>query len=248
MEQVPPIKISDVSFSFGPTPVLKDISLVVEQEDFLGLIGPNGGGKTTLLKIILGLLEPDQGTVEIYGKRPERARRLIGYVPQRSDIDFDFPISVLEVVLMGRLTKRGLGRRYTAQDREICREALRQVGAERFESRHISHLSGGQRQRVMIARAIASRPRLLLLDEPASSVDPGWQEAFYGLLQELNKEVAVVLVTHDVGIISSYVDKLACINTRLTYHGSPEGGMKCLVDIYEHPVHLLSHKKHKHDD
>lgn len=235
------VSFQDVSFSYQNVAVLENVNLTIEKNDFLGVIGPNGGGKTTLLKLILGLLKPDNGTIQVFGESPKKGRKFIGYIPQLFSFDFDFPISVMEVVMMGRLGKRGLGKRYNKRDIQICLEALKNVGMEQFTHRQISELSGGQRQRVFIARALATEPKLLLLDEPVSSIDAQWQNAFYEMLRKLNEDIAIVLVTHDVGVISTYIDKIACVNGKVYYHGSTKDGVARIPEMYQCPVELLVH-------
>jgi zinc transport system ATP-binding protein len=236
------VNIQHVFFSYGEAPVLEDVNIEIKQKDYLAIIGPNGGGKTTILKLILGLLKPNRGTVRVFGKFPKEVRKLIGYLPQNFTFDFDFPMSVMEVVLMGRLGKRGVGKRYTGTDIQICLRALKKVGMEQLKNREIGNLSGGQMQRVFIARALTTEPRLLLLDEPVSSIDTKWQQTFYELLDELNKEIAIVLVTHDIGVISTYIDKIACVNKKLYYHGSKKEGMHKISELYECPVQLITHE------
>jgi zinc transport system ATP-binding protein len=238
------VSLQDVSFSYQDVAVLENVNLTIEGNDFLGIIGPNGGGKTTLLKLILGLLKPDKGVIQVFGESPKKGRKSIGYIPQLFSFDFDFPISVMEVVLMGRLGKRGLGRRYSKGDIQICLEALIKVGMEQFTHRQISELSGGQRQRVFIARALATEPKLLLLDEPVSSIDAQWQSAFYEMLRTLSEEIAIVLVTHDVGVISTHIDKIACVNGKVYYHGSTKDGLARITEMYQCPVELLVHGLH----
>lgn len=246
MEDNDIIEINHVYFSYDEVPVLQDVNITIKERDFLAIIGPNGGGKTTILKLVLGLLEPDKGTIRVFGRTPRQARRLIGYLPQQFTFDFDFPISVMEVVLMGRLGKRGMGKRYTRADIDVCMRALQQVGMEDYRETEIGNLSGGQRQRVLIARALTSEPRLLLLDEPVSSVDTQWQQSFYELLHDLNKEIAVIIVTHDISVISAYVDKIACLNRKLYYHGSKKEGVHKISELYECPVQLLTHGSSHH--
>jgi zinc transport system ATP-binding protein len=248
------VNLEHVFFSYGGVPVLEDINISIKQNDFLAIIGPNGGGKTTILKLILGLLEPDSGTITVFGKTPQEARKYIGYLPQHFSFDFDFPITVMDVVSMGRLGKRGLAKRYTKTDIEKCLGALDRVGMETLREREIGKLSGGQRQRVFIARALATEPKLLLLDEPVSSIDTQWQQSFYELLQKLNREIAIILVTHDISVISTYIDKMACLNKKLYYHGSKKEGLLKLAELYECPVQLISHEPSRstateqHDD
>jgi zinc transport system ATP-binding protein len=235
------VELKNVFFSYEDSPVLEDVNLSIYERDFLGIIGPNGGGKTTLLRIILGLLKPDIGIVKVFSKSPKEGRRSIGYIPQSLNYDYDFPMSVMEVVMMGRLGRKGLWRRYTGRDRQLCAEALDKVGMAQFRGRQIGNLSGGQRQRVFIARALATEPQMLLLDEPVSSLDATWQESFYEMLRDLNSKLAIVLVTHDVSVVSMYIDKIACVNGRLYYYGSTRDGVEKISGMYECPVKLLVH-------
>ncbi|MBD3203212.1 ATP-binding cassette domain-containing protein [Candidatus Woesearchaeota archaeon] len=248
------IELKGVYFSYGDTLVLENANFVVENKDFFALIGPNGGGKTTVLKLILGLIKPQRGKIQVMGKRPENAHKFIGYVPQIIKFDFDFPISVMEVVLMGRLVKKGLIQRYDKKDRDVCRDALEKVGMKDFEDRLIGNLSGGQRQRILLARALAAEPKILLLDEPLSSIDSTWQNRFYKLMDEINNEKTILLVTHDISAVSTYVDKIACVNRKLFYQGTKKEGMEKLSEMYKCPVEILTHKvphrhlkEHKHD-
>jgi zinc transport system ATP-binding protein len=235
------VEMHGVSFSYGTMPVLDNIDMTIYANDFLGIIGPNGGGKTTTLKLILGLVHPSSGTVTVFGKTPEEGRRSIGYIPQLLEFDRDFPVTVLDVVLMGRLGARGLFRRYSGNDVAIADEALERVGMADSRNRRVGDLSGGERQRVFIARALTARPRLLLLDEPLSGIDTKWQNSFYDLLRDLNEEITIVLVTHDVGALSTYVDKVACLNCKLYYHGSTQEGIEHLVETYQCPIELIAH-------
>lgn len=234
-----------VSFSYDGIMVLEDINLTLYERDFLTIIGPNGGGKTTVLKLILGLLKPTTGTIAVFGGKPQHARAKIGYLPQHLVSEFDFPISAQEVVLMGRLGRTGPGHHYSKKDVDIALNALDNVGMRNYRDTAMGHLSGGQRQRVFIARALATEPQLLLLDEPVSSVDTKWQQSFYNLLVELNKRIAIVLVTHDIGVVSTYIDKIACLNVQLFYHGSKKEGMHKIAELYECPVQLISHDTSK---
>ena len=206
------IRVSNLSAGYGTEPVIQDINFSVKENDFFGIIGPNGGGKSTLLKVILGLLEPMKGTVLVYGKSPKIGRKHIGYVPQYAEHDKAYPISVGDVVLMGRRSVRGSSPWYSAEDKKAAAEALKTVKMAEYKNRHISGLSGGQRQRVFVARALVSHPKILLLDEPTASVDQDMQESLYKLLKELNKKIAIVLVTHDIGVVSSYVTRVSCMN------------------------------------
>jgi len=233
------ISLKNVWVSFSGTTVLEDITLSVEESDFLAIIGPNGSGKTTLLKVVLGLVRPDEGTVEVFGTTPVEGRKLIGYLPQRTNFDPSFPISVFDAVLMGRY--RGLFKGYTADDRALADKALGTVGLIEHRDRQIGELSGGQMKRAFIARALVREPRLLILDEPMASIDPEMQKSFYDMLSELRKTMAVVLVTHDVGVISTHVDQIACVSKRIFYHGSAEEGLSEIEKAYKCPVDLVSH-------
>ena len=235
------VRLEDVWVQYNGVPILEGINLAIEQDDFLGIIGPNGGGKTTLLKIILGLISPSRGKVSVLGKPPEKSRSKIGYVPQHNLFDRDFPISVGDVVLMGRYGKSGLFRRYSSEDRRATQDALQTVGMLDYKERQMGKLSGGELQRIFIARALVAEPKLLLLDEPTASVDPAMQTEFYELLEKLKKQMAIVLVSHDISAISIYVDKLACLNRQLHYHGSKEITPEILEATYKCPVQMIAH-------
>jgi zinc transport system ATP-binding protein len=222
--------------------VLEDINLSVYEGDFIGLIGPNGGGKTTLLKVLLGLLPPTRGKVHVLGLPVQEGRRMIGYVPQAVEFDREFPISVWDVARMGRLGQRRLLQRYTTEDDAIVAKALHQVELYDLRRRPIGDLSGGQRQRAYIARALATQPKVLLLDEPTSSVDPQVSTGIYELLQQLNDQgVTILLVSHDIGVISSYVKTVGCLNRRLFYHGGEEITTDMLELAYQCPIDLIAH-------
>ena len=235
------VTLEDVWVHYNGVPALEGVSLSIEQDDFLGIIGPNGGGKTTLLRVILGLIAPSRGRVSVMGEPPEKSRTNVGYVPQQNLFDRDFPISIWDVVLMGRYGRTGLLRRYGSKDRRIAREALETVGMLDFRGRQIGKLSGGEQQRVFIARALVAEPRLLLLDEPTASVDSAMQTEFYELLARLKKRMAIVLVSHDISAVSVYVDKIACLNHELFYHGSKEIGTEVLEATYKCPVQMIAH-------
>ena len=235
------VELTDVWAAYDGAAVLEEINLTVYENDFLSIIGPNGGGKTTLLKVIAGLVTPLRGTVRVFGENPARVRRLLGYVPQFSNFDRNFPITVFEVVLMGRLGRTGLVRRFSAEDREKALRALAAVEMAEFRDRPVGSLSGGQQQRVLIARALAGEPKLLLLDEPAAGVDAPRQAGLYELLQKLQAEMAIVLVTHDIGAVSAHVEKVACLNRRLFYHHSREILPGELDAAYRCPVDLIAH-------
>ena len=235
------INLDHVWVQYDSVSALEDISLTVFKRDFLGIIGPNGGGKSTLLKVLLGLVKPSNGKAAVFGSRPGKMSHKIGYVAQYHRFDRDFPINVWSVVLMGRLGYSALLRGYSANDRQAARDALERVGMGEYKKRHISELSGGQQQRVMVARALATNPEILLLDEPMSSVDTSVQKGFYELLEDLNKQMAIIMVSHDITAVSLYVKKIACLNRRLYYHDSKELTAEDLHSAYECPVQLIAH-------
>ena len=250
------IELHDISFFYNNYPILADVNLKVEEQDFLAIIGPNGSGKTTLLKIILGILNPAQGTVRAFGKTPLEAAGLLGYVPQDTGLNKDFPISVQDVALMGRLGRRGRERRYTSEDRALARRVLEQVGMWEYRDRPIGKLSGGQRQRVLIARALTVEPKILLMDEPTAGVDAQFQTDLYDLLKKLNATITIVVVSHDMSVLSGYINSVACLNRTLYYHESGEITEEVLHSAYQCPVDLIVHggvphrvlRKHDHED
>ncbi|MFW6048418.1 MAG: metal ABC transporter ATP-binding protein [Candidatus Natronoplasma sp.] len=237
------IKMKNVSVSLGNQIVLKDVDVSLDEGTFLGIIGPNGGGKTTLLKLLLGLITPEQGKIRIYGKSPSRINDRVGYVPQYSNFDAQFPISVWEVVLMGRVGELGWKPFYSKKDKKIAKRSLKMVDMQEYKDRQISELSGGQQQRVLIARALATEPKILLLDEPTASIDEKIQTSIYELLRNLNekKNMTIILVSHDIGVISSYVNEVACLNKYLIYHDSDELTSEMMEASYECPVDLVAH-------
>jgi zinc transport system ATP-binding protein len=237
----PIIEIHNVWFSFNGHPVLREVNLAVPRGDFLVVIGPNGGGKTTLLKLMLGLLQPDCGTVRIFGLSPGKAAHRIGYVPQNVHINKTFPVSVLDVVLMGRLRIGKGWSRHTRQDHLAAQEALEQMRVWEYRDRRIGELSGGQLQRVFIARALVSGPDALFLDEAMASIDVHSRGEFYDVLKDLNRTVTIVAVSHDLMILSSHVKSVACVNGELHHHDSGEITQEMLDSVYQCPVDLVAH-------
>ncbi len=234
------IKLSGITAGYRKSnPVIQDIDLKVPEFDFLAIIGPNGGGKTTLLKVILGLLTPLKGKALVLGRSPEKARSEIGYVPQVIP-DKSFPITVIDVVLMGRLRNSKLFSRFSDHDRELAEISLNRLGIADLAGIGMNSLSGGQKQRVLIARALAGDPEILLLDEPAASVDQNTQESFFNLLAELNSRMTIVLVTHDVGAVSAHIKNIACINRTLVSHGETLSS-EAVAKAYGCPFELISH-------
>jgi zinc transport system ATP-binding protein len=235
------VKLENIWAHYDGAAALEAVNLSIKQDDFLGIIGPNGGGKTTLLKVILGLIKPTSGKVIVLGGTPQRNRKFIGYVAQNSLFDHDFPISVQDVVLMGRYGKVGFVKRLSDDDRKAALKALLTVEMIDYKDKQIGRLSGGEQQRVLIARALVAEPKMLLLDEPTTGVDMPMQTEFYELLARLKHSMSIVLVSHDISAVSVYVDKIACLNHQLYYHGSKEVGPEILEATYKCPVQMIAH-------
>jgi len=242
------LKIEDLSFTYDRERVLADVSLTVNARDYIGIIGPNGGGKTTLVKLILGLLKPQNGSISHSIDRSE-----IGYLPQGNAVDESFPITVREVIASG--LEHGLvpGVGMRKDEKRKVSEMLEKVGLNSLHKRSVGELSGGEFQRAMLARAIISSPSLLVLDEPDTHVDNKFEMELYKLLKDLNENMAILLVSHDIGMISPYIKSIACVNTNLHYHSSNEISEEQLK-VYNCPVEIISHgtiphrvmKEHKH--
>jgi zinc transport system ATP-binding protein len=248
----PVVDINGLWVSLNGDYILQEIDLKIQEGVFLGLIGPNGGGKTTLLQTILGLVKPSRGRVRVFGVPPghRRSRGRIGYLPQRAYADLSFPVTALDVAMMGRYSRVGLWRRPSAQDRQRVLEKLAAVEMDHLKDRPIGQLSGGEQQRVFIARALASEPSMLLLDEPTSGVDSKAQDAFYRFLGKLKQELSltIVLVSHDIGVIPYHTDEIACLNRELHLHGSCPDVLDgdVLRRVYGCEVELLVHGKIPH--
>lgn len=249
------VHIENLSVSYGQTPALTGVSLDIFEGEYLGIIGPNGGGKTTLLRSILGLIPKNSGTVQVFGENPKKKEVPLGYVPQFTALDRRFPITVYEVVLSGRL-KHGLSpmHRFSKDDKNAADDLLEKVGISGLKNRRISELSGGEFQKMLIARALAVNPMLLLLDEPTAGVDAASRQLIYKLLANLNKQITIILATHDLLAVSSEIKSLACLNGSLIYHGKPELRENVINSLYGCPVDLIAHgvphrvlKEHKED-
>jgi zinc transport system ATP-binding protein len=225
--------VNGVTFSYPSSPpVLQDVDLEIQPLDFLGLIGPNGGGKTTLLKVLLGLLEPQRGSVTVLGRRPREVSPRVGYVPQHTRIDLAVPAEVLDVVLMGRLARTSWGPRFRRADVAAALRALEVTGAADLGGRRFGELSGGQRQRILIARALAADAELLLLDEPTTGVDLHRERALFELLRRLNQRLPIVLVSHDVALVSSHLKRAAWVNRRVTCYPASELSPEVIENLY----------------
>ncbi|MGE7836974.1 metal ABC transporter ATP-binding protein [Viridibacillus arvi] len=252
MAQVPLIELKNVSFQYDYTQVLTNISLKVEQGDFLALLGPNGSGKSTMLKLILGLMKPTSGQIELFGQPANtfKKRELIGYVSQKSNsFNSGFPATVKEVVASGLTKKIGLFKRHLADQNEKVMQALRDVGMDGFANRNIGELSGGQQQRVFIARALVAEPKLLILDEPTVGIDHENVQSFYDMLANLNEhhKMTMILVTHDVDTVSNRISHVACLNQTIHFHGFKNDYDSLSDDQlnawYGHAVRKIHHTK-----
>lgn len=237
----PVISIQNLNFAYAGTPVLENIQLDIAAGDFVGIVGPNGGGKSTLLKLMLGLLQPDSGELQVFGQAPRRSVERIGYVPQYANFAKDFPISVWETVLLGRLTPRRWFGGHSQKDKQLAEQALRETEIWELRDRPIGALSGGQLQRVLMARALASQPDILLLDEPTASVDVRAEKTIFELLRHFNQRMTIVVVSHDVGFISDYVNRVACLNRKLVCHAVDQVNAHELEHLYGKHVHQLTH-------
>ncbi len=237
----PILELKDISAGYEHETILHHVDLKIFEHDFLGIIGPNGGGKTTLLKVILGLLKPFEGEV-IYAVPRQN---LFGYLPQNSRFDQRFPIDVTEVVLSGLMSEKGLYKPYSRSDKYKAWDLLEKYGMGAYKKASIGELSGGQMQRVFLCRAIISSPRILILDEPTTYVDSHFEKEFYAILEELNKSLTIVMVSHDLGTICSYVKTIACVNRSLHYHDSNRISEEQLQS-YNCPIELITHGKIPH--
>ena len=235
------LELSSVYAGYDNKVVLKNINLTINKTDFLGIIGPNGGGKTTLLKVILGLIKPIKGAV----KFSNIDNNLIGYLPQINTIDKKFPIPVCEVVLSGLMSHKKLFGRYRSEDKEKSKTLMEQMGILHLRNKNIGELSGGQLQRVFLCRAIISDPQILILDEPDTYVDSNFETELYGVLDKLNNRMAIIVVSHDVGTISSHVKTIACVNESLCYHDSNIINEEQLK-TYNCPIDLITHGEVPH--
>ncbi len=246
MKTKPVIDVSSLTFAYKIHSVINDVSFTISAGDYVGLVGPNGGGKSTLVKLILGLLKPQRGTIRLFGQiRPDiKTRARIGYVPQHVvQASGAFPTTVFEVVLSGRIAQRGIGRFLTTEDRKAAIEALRSVDLLDKKNDDVSTLSGGQRQRVFIARALAANPDILILDEPVTGVDSLSRDRFYAVLRDTNKKhnMTIILVSHDLDVIAQEAQMVLCINGTLTCHGKPNDikTMEHLKEMYGENVKFV---------
>ncbi len=235
------ISFEHVSYAYAHSNVLQDICLDIEAEEFFGVIGPNAAGKSTLLKLMLGLLKPDSGNISILGLTPKQASKQIGYVPQHPAFPRNFPINVGEVVLMGRLGKHRRMGGFSHHDRDIALESLSVVEMADLALTPIKELSGGQLQRMLIARALSCEPEILVLDEPTANIDMQAEENIFSLLKKYNEDMTIIVVSHDIAFISAYVNRVACLNTTLVCHETEAISGKTIEELYGSPVKMIHH-------
>ena len=244
MAQTPVITIEDMTFSYGGPPLMENVNLTIHNGEFVSVVGPNGGGKTTLVKLMLGLLRPIRGRIRVFDHRPDEVREQIGYVPQNVQLDPYFPVSVMDVVLMGRLGTTGQLGPYRSADRRAAFEALEQVRLRNECTKPFGALSGGQRQRVLIARALACNPQLLIMDEPTAHLDVHMEEEFYDLLRDLKQRLTMILVSHDIGVVSQLVETVICVYRKVDVHPTSELTGDLISQMYMGDVRMVRHDHH----
>lgn len=251
------IEINDLNYSYdNGTCVLKDVNLAIEKGESCCILGPNGGGKTTLLKLLLGFIKPDSGSIKILGEPVVNIRHKIGYMPQVQHVDSDFPVTVLEVVMFGTLN-RTAGSFFSRSKRDTAMEMLEKMNIGHLAGRIFSDISGGEKQRVLIARSLAAEPEILLLDEPTANIDPGAEEKFYETLEELRKKMTVITVSHDLGFVNRETDMIICVNRSVNIHRATDFTAETANEVYHHHVNLIKHdhacfchcqKEHEHHE
>lgn len=250
MSLIPAVQLDAVSFAYDGTRVVSDATICVHTGEFVCVVGPNGGGKTTLLKLVLGLLTPQQGTIHVLGRSPAEARPRIGYMPQQARLDPQFPVSVLDVVLMGRLGRAAAIGPFRRADREAAQSALRDVDLVDALHRPFASLSGGQQRRALIARALTCSPELLLLDEPTANLDMKIQREFYELLHRLHERMTILMVSHDFGFVSEHVQHVICVNRHVHVHPTTEITVDAISRLFGHAVRVIQHdreeSRHEH--
>lgn len=235
------IELANISAGYDSKSVIHDINLTIYGRDFLGIIGPNGGGKTTLVKLILGLLKPQKGSLRFFRDEQPTDKIIMGYLPQYNAIDKKFPISVYEVILSGLSSKKSLIGKFSKEQHEKVNDIIGKMGLEGLEKRAIGQLSGGQLQRALLGRAIISDPDIVILDEPSTYIDRHTETKLYELLEEINRERAIILVSHDIGTVLQEVKTIACVNETLDYHPDTEVSEEWLTRNFNCPIELLGH-------
>lgn len=238
------ITIEGLTFRYNGAPVLEDVNLTINQKEFVWVVGPNGGGKTTLLKLMLGLLKPVRGIVRVFGRSPGKARPRVGYMPQYVRLDPQFPVDVMDIVLMGRLGNGVQWGPHRKHDKEAAAQALREVGLWEKQGHSFSTLSGGQQRRLLIARALACKPDLLLLDEPTANLDLAVEQELFELLRKLNQRLTIVMVSHDPAFVSQFVERVVCVNRKVAVHPTSEMEEEIMSELYGRRVRLVRHDQY----
>lgn len=241
------LKLDNVMFAYNSKPVLENASLAVADKEFVWVVGPNGGGKTTLVKLILGLLHPKSGSIRIFGQSPEAARRRIGYMPQQAQLDLRFPVTALDVALMGRLNNGLVPGSYSSSDRTIAEQALEMVGLENMAPIPLRELSGGQQRRLLIARALACRPDLLILDEPTANLDRKVERELFSLLKKLNRQLTIIMISHDPAFVSDFVEQVVCVNRTVAVHPTTDRHHEFIDELYR-DVRMVRHDRHADEE
>lgn len=234
------IDVQNVSFTYSISQVLTDVNFQIYNGDSVCIVGPNGGGKSTLLKLLLGLYKPVTGNILVFGEKPAKIRKKIGYMPQYLNFDQSFPVNVLDVVLMGRIGLK-FTNFYSKHDKNIAMQAMEKMGVTQLSENSFSEISGGQRQRVLIARALASEPEILILDEPTANVDPIAGHQIEKILKELIKTITVITVSHDLGFVSKLVNRVICVNNFVNIHPTSEITGEIIQDIYGADIKMIRH-------
>ncbi len=239
----PIVCLKDLSFAYEEMPIIEGVNLDIEEGAFAVVVGPNGGGKTTLVRLIAGMLRPTAGSVLVFGRSPSHVRARIGYTPQHLHFDTRFPVTVFDVILMGRVERR-FGGPYTAKDREIARRVLDEVSLAEYASVPFASLSGGQRRRSLLARALASEPDLLLLDEPMAGVDAAAEKRLFELLKRLNRRMTIVMVSHNLSFVTGFVDSVICVNRSVALHPTAAVTTEAIRRLYGTDVRIIQHDYH----
>jgi len=238
------LEVESLNFSYSSLPILEDITFKLEHRDFCAVLGPNGGGKTTLAKLICGIIKPQSGTIKINGKDYRHSNSVIGYIPQNIMGFEGFPASCLDIVMSGNVNKSKWGFLYSSDLKNKALEKMELLKIQDLADKKFSDLSGGQKQRVLISRALLSEPNILILDEPTSSIDMENRKKLYQILLELNKDITIILISHDISIVLQYVKSVCCVNKRLFYHPSPDINQEMLLKTYQCPVEIISSHTH----
>jgi zinc transport system ATP-binding protein len=243
---MPIVQFNDVSFAYNSETVLENVNLDIAPNDFIWIVGPNGGGKTTLIKLLLGLIRPKRGRVSIFGSPVEKCRERVGYMPQHAHLDLRFPVTVLDVALMGRLNSGYRPGGYSAEDREAALRALAAVSLNTLLDRQLGELSGGQQRRLLIARALACSPDLLVLDEPTANLDRLVERELFDILRDLSKQMTVIMVSHDPAFVSDFVESVVCVNKSVSVHPTARLDSEFMYDLYRGDMRIVRHDKHEH--